>query len=159
VDNYGDEGTALNAPGTATLTNCSITGNSASAGVGGVYNGGTGTATLTNTIVAGNTGPSSAASDIVGTATGGHNLIGTGGSGGLINGQNGNIFLTSLAGLGPSPASRPISAASRWIARSTSAPSRPGPRPASWWSTRRPMAAATNPASWTSAVPSTWPMS
>ena len=75
VDNYG----------TATLMNCTISGNSSTGSGGGVYN--YGTVTLTDTIVAGNTGPSSAASDISGTVTGSHNLIGTGGSGGLINGQ------------------------------------------------------------------------
>ncbi len=130
--NYGSVyggGVANN--GTAMLTNCTITGNSAQKG-GGVDNGGTtmltnctisgnqaiqngsiasygggvnngGTATLTDTIVASNTGPSSAASDIHGTVTGSYNLIGTGGSGGLTNGQNGNIFLTSLTGLGLAP--------------------------------------------------------
>ena len=87
--------------GTATLTNCTISGNQASDGGGGVDN--VGTATLTDTIVAGNTGRSSAASDIDGTVTGSHNLIGTGGSGGLISGQNGNIVLTSLTGLGLAP--------------------------------------------------------
>jgi hypothetical protein len=90
---------------TATLTNCTISGNSTNAyGYGGGMDN-TGTATLTDTIVAGNTGPSSAASDIAGTGsvTGSHNLIGTGGSGGLTNGQNGNIVLTSLTGLGLAP--------------------------------------------------------
>ncbi len=113
--------------GSATITNCTISGNQASHG-GGVYNSGTatltrctiagnstnqygigggmdnvGTATLSDTIVAGNTGPSSAASDISGTVTGKNNLIGTGGSGGLINGQNGNIVLSNLTGLGLAP--------------------------------------------------------
>ncbi len=87
--------------GTATLTGCTVSGNQTSLNGGGVYN--YGTATLTNTIVAGNTGPSSAPSDISGTVTGSHNLIGTGGSGGLINGQNGNIVLTSLTVLGLAP--------------------------------------------------------
>jgi parallel beta-helix repeat protein len=91
--------------GTATLTSCTISGNYASVGGdgGGLYNGAT--AKLTDTIVAGNTGPSSAASDIAGkgSTTGSHNLIGTGGSGGLVNGQNGNIVLTSLTGLGLAP--------------------------------------------------------
>ena len=48
-------------------------------------------------------GPSSAASDIDGTVTGSHDLIGTGGSGGLTNGKGGNIVLTSLTGLGLAP--------------------------------------------------------
>ncbi len=87
--------------GKATFTNCTISGNSSSGSGGGVYN--YGTARLTDTIVAGNTGPSSAASDIIGMVSGSYNLIGTGGSGGLSNGQNGNIVLTSLTGLGLAP--------------------------------------------------------
>ena len=93
-------GVNIGANATATLINCTVSGNSAQTG-GGMEN--FGKATLTDTIVAGNTGPSSAASDIAGTVTGSHNLIGTGGSGGLINGQNGNIVLTSLSGLGLAP--------------------------------------------------------
>ena len=59
--------------------------------------------TLTDTIVAGNTNPSDA-SDIGGTnVSGSYNLIGTGGSGGLVNGVNGNIVLTSLTDLGLAP--------------------------------------------------------
>ena len=47
----------------------------------------------------------SGASDIGGdtSVTGTYNLIGTGGSGGLVNGQNGNIVLTSLTDLGLAP--------------------------------------------------------
>ena len=105
--------------GTATLTNCTISGNSANLG-GGVDNFATatinactiygnsastysaglvnfsGTATLTDAIVAGNT-LNRAASDIStvsGTVTGSYDLIGTGGSGGLSNGVDGNIVLT-----------------------------------------------------------------
>jgi hypothetical protein len=89
--------------GMAMLIDCTISGNRASDGGGGVYNYSSATATLTDTIVAGNTGPSSAASDIAGTVTGSHNLIGTGGSGGLKSGQNGNIVMTSLTGLGLAP--------------------------------------------------------
>ena len=63
-----------------------------------------GTATLTDTIVAGNTNPSGA-SDITGNenVSGSFNLIGTGGSGGLANGVDGNIVLTSLTNLGLAP--------------------------------------------------------
>ena len=99
--NSADDGGGVDNSGTATLIHCTISGNQASDGGGGVYN--SGTATLTDTIVAGNIGPSSAPSDITGTITGTHNLIGTGGSGGLINGQNGNIVLASLTGLGLAP--------------------------------------------------------
>ena len=87
--------------GTVTLTGCTISGNAAALVGGGVYN--TGTATLTDTIVAGNTNPSGS-SDIAGTnVSGNYSLIGPGGSGGLTNGSNGNIVLTSLAGLGLAP--------------------------------------------------------
>jgi hypothetical protein len=62
---------------------------------------------LTDTIVAGNTGPGGAASDIGGleaaVVTGSFNLIGTGGSGGIQDGAQGNIVLASLAGLGLAP--------------------------------------------------------
>ncbi len=90
--------------GTANLTDCTVSDNSAAYG-GGLHGG---TFTLTNTIVAGNTDPSGA-SDIDSVFYGGtnvsgsDNLIGTGGSGGLANGVNGNIVLTSLNNLGLAP--------------------------------------------------------
>jgi Bacterial Ig-like domain (group 3) len=86
--------------GTATLTNVTITANrSVNAGDGPVDAGGGiendgGTVTLDNTIVAGNfrgaTGTT--AGDIVGSVTlnSSYNLIGTGGTGGLVNGTNNN---------------------------------------------------------------------
>jgi fibronectin-binding autotransporter adhesin len=65
------------------------------------------TATLTDTIVAGNTDSMGGPSDIGGTqasqVTGSNNLIGTGGSGGITGGSDGNIVLTSLANLGLAP--------------------------------------------------------
>ena len=89
--------------GTAALTDCTLSGNTAAsaAGLADVYHG---TAALTNTIVAGNTDPSGA-SDIGGpvNVSGSDNLVGTGGSGGLVNGVDGNIVLTSLADLGLAP--------------------------------------------------------
>ncbi|HBI43132.1 MAG TPA: hypothetical protein DDY78_09800 [Planctomycetales bacterium] len=91
--------------GTATLTNCTVSGNSANGGVGGGLYIRVGTSTLTNTIVAGNTN-SSGASDILNLfadVSGSYNLIGTGGSGGLTNGVNGNIVLPSLTNLGLVP--------------------------------------------------------
>ena len=104
--------------GTADLTDCTLSGNSALGGtpgaypaaIGGLYNSaGTarslynpGTADLTDTIVAGNTNPTGG-SDISGNASGSHNLIGIGGSGGLVNGKSGNIVLTSLTDLGLAP--------------------------------------------------------
>ncbi|HEX3143816.1 MAG TPA: choice-of-anchor Q domain-containing protein [Pyrinomonadaceae bacterium] len=93
--------------GTATIVNSAIVGNIADADNnngtstclgqpcqgGGIYNGGSYTL-LINTIVAGNSLGSGAADDILGnnvdTANSSHNLIGTGGSGGLSNGANGN---------------------------------------------------------------------
>jgi Dockerin type I domain len=63
-----------------------------------------GTTTLNNTIVALNTqGPGSGApaSDIDGSVSGAYNLIGTGGSGGLVNGTNGNLVGVANPGLGP----------------------------------------------------------
>ncbi len=84
--------------GMATLTDVTVSGNSAGAGGGGITS--SGTATLNNTIVAGNT-DSSSASDIggSGTVSGSDNLIGTGGSGGLINGVHGNIVGVANPGL------------------------------------------------------------
>jgi parallel beta-helix repeat protein len=101
--NFGRGGGLYTFNGTANLTNCTISGNSTTnPGGGGLYN--HGTATLTDTVVAGNTNASGAA-DIAGPSavTGSFNLLGTGGSGGLTNGVNGNIVLTSLANLGLAP--------------------------------------------------------
>jgi Right handed beta helix region len=91
IDNYNSS--------TATLTDCTISGNSAEFG-GGLFNAGgdlfssPSTATLTSTIIAGNTA-NGTASDISTSGgadvTGTYNLIGTGGSGGLSNGTDGNI--------------------------------------------------------------------
>ena len=91
-DTYG--GGIFNS-GTLTVTGSTIAANSAAhADGGGIWNAG-GTVTLTDTIVADNTsdyfyssGPGP--SDIWGTVTGTYDLIGTGGSGGLVNGVNGN---------------------------------------------------------------------
>jgi hypothetical protein len=87
---------------TTSLTACTINNNSANNG-GGLYNK-SGT-TLTDTIVAGNTlTNSSIASDIQGSnVSGGHNLIGPGGAGGLQNNVNGNIVLGDLSHLGLAP--------------------------------------------------------
>ncbi|MGO9462978.1 MAG: beta strand repeat-containing protein, partial [Isosphaeraceae bacterium] len=85
-------------PPTTTLIETTDADNSATSGVGGLYN--QGTATLTDTIVAGNsTGSPSTASDVGGSAassvTGTYNLIGDGGSGGISNGSNHDIVLTA----------------------------------------------------------------
>jgi parallel beta-helix repeat protein len=92
--------------GSATLTNCTVSGNTAANGGGGLYAFNNyysvfGALTLTNTIVAGNTNTSAAASDITGSAAGTNNLIGTGGSGGLVNGAGGNLVGVANALLAP----------------------------------------------------------
>ncbi len=94
--------------GTANLADCTVSGNSASGVGGGLYSFND-MLSLTDTIVAGNTS-SSGASDIGGQSlvTGGNNLIGTGGSGGMVNGVDGNIvgvanpLLSSLGNYGGS---------------------------------------------------------
>jgi len=121
---YSGDGGAIFNDGTATLTNVTVSGNgtrfgagggianqgefkltnvtvsSNSAGVegGGIFN--DGVMTISNTLVAGNSN-SFGASDILGPVSGTHNLIGTGGSGGLINGANGNIVGVVNPGLAP----------------------------------------------------------
>ncbi len=101
-----DEGGGLFDEGTATLIDCTISGNSATNDGGGLYLLASGSVKLNNTIVAQNTNPSGS-SDIAGNGapetSSSNNLFGTGGSGGLVNGSNGNIVLTSLATLGLAP--------------------------------------------------------
>ena len=87
-------GGLYNGSGDATLVNCTFSGNTAGTAGGGLYIAG-GTATLTNTIVAGNN------TDISGTVSGSYNLIGTGGSGGLSDGTDGNIVGVANPGLAP----------------------------------------------------------
>ena len=115
-------GGMANLYGTATLTDCTVSGNSSTHFGGGVLNyygtvnltdctvsgnldgGGllnyAGTANLFDTIVAGNGDLDIGGPDYV---SGSNNLIGTGGSGGLADGVDGNIVLTSLTGLGLAP--------------------------------------------------------
>ena len=93
--------------GSLVLINSTVAGNSvASGGAGGGLDVTAGTATLNNTIVALNTagtGITATASDIAGTiaTASAFNLIGTGGSGGLTNGVNGNQVGVANPGLGP----------------------------------------------------------
>jgi hypothetical protein len=106
--NTGHGGGIANS-GTLTVTNSTITGNTASGpGIsdgGGISN--VGTLTLVNTIVAGNaatngaTGPDIGGNANVDTTNSRNNLIGTGGSGGLVNGVNGNQVGVANPGLGP----------------------------------------------------------
>ncbi|MFI5460158.1 MAG: beta strand repeat-containing protein, partial [Isosphaerales bacterium] len=98
-------GGVYNFSGTANLTDCTVSGNSSATGGGGLENDGYALtpATLTDTIVAGNTDPSGASDIAGGDVSGSDNLLGTGGSGGLANGVDGNIVLTSLTDLGLAP--------------------------------------------------------
>ncbi len=119
------------AGGPVTIVNSSIVANSTSGGLGGgsgllyyasvccqlvgVYGvpdflasasggGVSASATLDNTLVALNTqgtGSGAPASDIAGSVSGVFNLIGTGGSGGLVNGTNGNQVGVADPGLDP----------------------------------------------------------
>jgi hypothetical protein len=79
------------------VTICKNTTTSASFGcVGGLYAGSGSTTTLTNTIIAGNTYrylPSDVFAAVPLQSSSGYNLIGSGGSGGLKDGVNGNIVL------------------------------------------------------------------
>src|SRR5262249_44701668 len=104
-------GGVLNDNASVWLTDCTVSGNSA--GSGGVYTTGVAGTTLTNSTVSGNSSSSGSSVVNVGGATtwmnntivagpttggnisgsvgGSNNLIGTGGSGGLVDGVNGNI--------------------------------------------------------------------
>ncbi len=86
--------------GSLVMTNSTLVRNAASGGGGLQANG---PATLNNTIVGGNTDLDRATpNDVTGlvSATSGHNLFGPGGSGGLVDGQNGNLIVASVAELG-----------------------------------------------------------
>ena len=111
--NTAVDGGGVATGGTATIQGCTIGGNHASDEYAGLmaFNGST---QLTDTIVAGNILPPAGffgdnIADVGGsdasTVTGSHNLIGTGGSGGIHNGSDGNVVLTSLTGLGLAPLS------------------------------------------------------
>ena len=98
-----------------TLTDCTISGNTASGGAGLYANQylplppyvQAATATLTDTIIAGNVYPYGDSSDIggdlAGNVTGSYNLVGTGGSGGIQDGSDGNIVLSNLDDLDLGP--------------------------------------------------------
>ena len=90
-----DGGGLLNGNGTATLTDCTVTGNSAAMGAG-LYNM-IGDTTLTDTIVAGQTG----GADIrvgSGSVSGNNNLIGDGSG---ISGGTGNLLGTTSTPINP----------------------------------------------------------
>ena len=107
--NFGlNEGGGLENYGALTLVNSTIAGNASPRG-GGIANAGGGTLNVTNSTISGNSGggldnidgtvlltntiiaAQTLGGDINGLVSGANNLIGTGGSGGLVNGMNGNI--------------------------------------------------------------------
>jgi hypothetical protein len=92
VGNFALWGGAIDNDGPLVLTNCTISGNSADAGIGGIE--ASPNTTLRNTIVVGNIGNdgSPIAGNILGNvaSSSSYNVIGAGGSGGLVNGVNGN---------------------------------------------------------------------
>ena len=106
----GNGGGIYEAVAQITLTGCTVSGNSAHGYGGGLISydpDRDGTLTLNDTIVAGNI-DSGGASDIGGgryadKAHGSYNLIGPGGSGGIVDGTNGNIVLPDLSRLGLAP--------------------------------------------------------
>jgi hypothetical protein len=90
--------------GMLVVTNSTISGNTAFWGGGVVNDYFYGTMEVTNSIVAGNTLTDGVTpSDLTGggdiVASSYHNLFGPGGSGGLVNGVNGNIVVTAMADL------------------------------------------------------------
>ncbi|MGA7497522.1 MAG: dockerin type I repeat-containing protein [Isosphaeraceae bacterium] len=91
--NPGDGGGIWDFNGPLTVTNSTIADNNVpSGGLGGGLDDGSTTAILDNTIVAINTSGGATPNDIAGTvsSTSAYNLVGIGGSGGLVNGINGN---------------------------------------------------------------------
>jgi len=92
-----------------TAVNTTIAANNVTAGTGGGLDAVSGIASLFNTIVALNThgvGASQTADNILGSpvtvaTSSANDLVGTGGSGGLINGNNGNLIGVANPGLGP----------------------------------------------------------
>jgi hypothetical protein len=106
----GDGGGLANGnSATTTLSQCTISANSTGNTGGGLSNAANATASLIDTIVAGNTVSGGEASDIAQAfgagVTGTSNLIGPGGSGGIVGGTGGNIVLTRLEGLDLAPLS------------------------------------------------------
>jgi hypothetical protein len=102
--------------GPMVVTNSTLSGNTAQHSGGGVYigamtpfnNSTVGALTLNNSIVGGNTlsdgvTPSDLGGPVGADPGSSHNLIGPGGSGGLVNGVNGNIIVASAAALGLGP--------------------------------------------------------
>ena len=100
---YQNKGDGLYNSSKISLTSCTIAGNTAGTlGGGGLFNK-SAPATLIDTIVAGNVNAANTPSDIGGgvNVSGTYNLIGTGGSGGLVNGTGNNVVNVANAGLAP----------------------------------------------------------
>jgi hypothetical protein len=123
-DSYAGGGGIYESDGTLVLTNSTVAGNCAAAG-GGLLIGneaGPNRVAVNNCIIAGNVGANAQSADDVGGTIeddlgvpSGFNLIGTGGSGGLLNGVNGNrvgVREPRLAPLGncggPTPTMPPL---------------------------------------------------
>lgn len=106
--NMANDGGAIGNLGHLVLSDSTLTANVATRNGnvttgGGIFTASTAGAVINNSIIAGNfyvqsPGPNHAG-DISGAVSGGANLIGTGGSGGLINGVNGNIVGATNLGL------------------------------------------------------------
>jgi hypothetical protein len=100
--NQGTRGAAIaQGGGTLSVTGTTVSGNTASVANAGIDLGGS--ATLRNSLVAGNTLAAGGASDLGGgtvDASSSYNLIGTGGSGGLVDGVNHNRVGVADAHLG-----------------------------------------------------------
>ena len=108
ADNSANEGGGgIVNGGTLTVTNSTIADNSAGYGGGGLLVVGPSTTLLDNTLIALNTSGTGTPDDILLIAGGtvssasAYNLIGIGGSGGLVNGTNGNQVGVADPGLGP----------------------------------------------------------
>jgi hypothetical protein len=95
------EGGGVNNIGTLTLTNCTVSANAAGRDGAGIRTNNVGGPTVSSTIVAANTARGNP-SDITGNvnASSSYNLIGPGGSGGLIGGVNHNQVGVANPGLG-----------------------------------------------------------
>ena len=130
---FGGIGGGIDNGGALAVANSTIAGNSAEYSAGGIA----GAAALNNTIIALNTAGDSA-SDIADEVSGAFNLIGTGGSGGLINGVNGNQVGVANPGLGPrSPEQRRADPDHRprdWQSRHRQREQRAGRRSLDWTS-------------------------
>jgi len=100
--NYYGGGIGNDVQGTLAVTNCTVVDNLADSAGGGLWANGL-TTRLDNTLIALNTSGSGTPDDVDGSVfpTSAYNLTGTGGSGGLVNGTNGNQVGVADPGLDP----------------------------------------------------------